>query len=245
MPVTCACFAAGALALSGVFPTAGFFSKDEVLGAVLTGGHPVGFGVLVATAGMTAFYIGRAFLVAAFGSGTAGGHPHDPPASMRGPLVLLALLAVGTGFAAPLVPGLFAASIAPSHAGAEHAPIFVPILGTAAALSGLALAWAGYQRRLFDPAGVRRAFSPLVTVLERRWFVDDVFAWGYRVVYLGISNAVGWTDRYVVDGLVNAVSWMTWTTAGRLTAIQSGRVQDALYGVALGLVFILWLAWGR
>ena len=63
MPVTCACFAAGALALSGVFPTAGFFSKDEVLAAVLAGGHPIGFAILVATAGMTAFYIGRAFFV--------------------------------------------------------------------------------------------------------------------------------------------------------------------------------------
>ena len=83
MPITCACFAAGALALSGVFPTAGFFSKDEVLAGVLAHGHPIGFAILLVTAGMTAFYIGRAFLVAAFGHGEAGGHPHDPPGAMR------------------------------------------------------------------------------------------------------------------------------------------------------------------
>jgi NADH-quinone oxidoreductase subunit L len=245
MPVTCACFAAGALALGGVFPTAGFFSKDEVLAAVLAGGHPIGFAILVVTAGMTAFYIGRAFFVAAMGSNSAEGHPHDPPVAMRGPLVVLAVLAVAAGVMASLLPRLFATSIAHETAPVAHAPLFVPILGTTAALSGLAIAWAGYQRRSFDPARVRRAFGPVVTVLERRWYVDDVFEGVYRFAYLNISSAVGWIDRYVVDGLVNAVTWATWSGAGRLTAIQTGRVQDALYAVAAGIVFLAWLAWAR
>ena len=245
MPVTTACFAAGALALSGVFPTAGFFSKDEVLAAVLAGGHPVGFAILVVTAGMTAFYIGRAFFVAMMGAGNAEGHPHEPATAMKAPLIVLAFLALAAGLAAPFIPGLFAASIAHRTEAAEHAPIFVPLLGTAAALIGLALAWAGYQRRSFDPAGVRRSLGPLVTVLERRWYVDDVFEAGYRLAYLKISSAVGWFDRYVVDGVVNAVTWATWIGAGRLTALQNGRVQDALYATALGLVFLVWLAWAR
>ena len=238
MPVTSACFAAGALALSGVFPTAGFFSKDEVLAAVLAGGHPVGFAILVVTAGMTAFYIGRAFFVAMMGPNSAPGHPHEPEAAMKAPLVVLAVLAVVAGAAAPLVKTFFAPSV-------EHAPIFVPVLGTTAALVGLALAFAGYQRGAFDPANVRRAMGPLVTVLERRWYVDDVFELGYRFAYLKISNAVGWVDRYVVDGVVNAVTWATWVLAGRLTVIQSGRVQDALYATAFGLVVLVWLAWAR
>jgi len=245
MPVTSACFAAGALALGGVFPTAGFFSKDEVLASVLTGGHPIGFAILVVTAGMTAFYIGRAFIVAAFGSNHPAGHPHDPPLAMRGPLVVFAVLAVGTGFTASFAPRLVSGSLGQHAQGAEHAPIFVPILGTAAALTGLTLAWAGYQRRLFDPGAVRRSLAPLTTVLKRRWYVDDVFEAGYRFVYLKVSAAVGWLDRYVVDGVVNAVTWVTWTGAGRLSAIQTGRVQDALYAVAFGLVLLVWLAWAR
>jgi len=245
MPVTCACFAAGALALGGVFPTAGFFSKDEVLAAVLAGGHPVGFAILVVTAGMTAFYIGRAFFVAAMGVNDAEGHPHEPPAAMRGPLVVLAVLAVGAGLAAPLIPGLFAATIAKPAATTLHPPIFVPLLGTTAALAGLAIAWAGYQKRVFDPAGVRRALRPLVTVLERRWYVDDAVEAVYRFAYLKVSSGVGWFDRYVVDGVVNAVTWATWIGAGRLSAIQSGRVQDALYATAFGLVLLAWLAWTR
>jgi NADH-quinone oxidoreductase subunit L len=245
MPVTTACFAAGSLALSGVFPTAGFFSKDEVLAAVLAGGHPIGFAILVVTAGMTAFYIGRAFFVAMLGAGTPEGHPHEPGAAMKAPLIVLAVLALVAGLFARVIPGLFAASIAHPSEATEHAPILVPILGTAAALIGLAIAWAGYERRSFDPAGVRRAFGPLVNVLERRWYVDDVFEGGYRFAYLKISSAVGWVDRYVVDGVVNAVTWATWTGAGRLTALQNGRVQDALYATALGLVVLVWLAWTR
>ncbi len=245
MPVTCACFAAGALALSGVFPTAGFFSKDEVLGKVLAGGHPIGFAILVVTAGMTAFYIGRAFFVAAFGANSAGGHPHEPKAAMTVPLILLAVLAVGAGLLAPLIPGLFAASIAKQSATSEHVPIFVPLLGTTAALVGLAIAWAGYQRRSFDPARVRSSLRPLVTLLEHRWYVDDAFEAVYRFAYLKLSSAVGWLDRYVVDGVVNAVTWATWIGAGRLSAIQNGRVQDALYAVATGLIVLVWLAWAR
>jgi NADH-quinone oxidoreductase subunit L len=245
MPVTCACFAAGALALSGVFPTAGFFSKDEVLAAVLLGGHPIAFAILVATAGMTAFYIGRAFFVAAMGVNDAGGHPHEPPFAMKAPLVVLAVLAIVAGFAAPLVPGFFAASIARQAPLERHAPILVPALGTTAALLGLAIAWAGYQRRSFDPARVRRSFAPIVTLLERRWYIDEVFEAFYRYVYLRVSSAVGWLDRYVVDGVVNAITWATWRGAGSLTAIQSGRVQDALFAVAAGLVVLVWLAWAR
>ncbi len=238
MPVTSACFAAGALALSGVFPTAGFFSKDEILAGVLAGGHPIGFAILVVTAGMTAFYIGRAFFVAMMGPNNAPGHPHEPPAAMKIPLIVLAVLAIVAGVAAPLVHSLFAAPD-------EHAPFFVPLLGTIAALAGLFLAFMGYQKRAFDPADVRRAMGPLVTVLERRWYVDDLFEFGYRFAYLKISHAVGWVDRYIVDGLVNAVTWATWVFAGRLTAMQSGRVQGALYATAFGLVVLVWLAWAR
>jgi NADH-quinone oxidoreductase subunit L len=245
MPVTCACFAAGALALSGVFPTAGFFSKDEVLAAVLAGGHPVGFAILAATAGLTAFYIGRAFFVAMMGSHDAAGHPHEPPAAMRLPLIILAVLAVFAGLAAKLIPRFLAASIAPGTTTIEHAPLIVPLLGTAAALLGLAIAFAGYQRRSFDPALVRSRLRPLVSVLEHRWYVDDVFEAVYRFAYLKISSAVGWIDRYIVDGVVNAFTWATWSGASRLSAIQNGRVQDALYGVAFGLVVLIWLAWAR
>ncbi|HUC44449.1 MAG TPA: hypothetical protein VMR65_10435, partial [Candidatus Sulfotelmatobacter sp.] len=81
-----------------------------------------------------------------------------------------------------------------------------------------------------------------VAVLERRYYVDDVFEAVYRHAYRGTSAAVGWLDRYVVDGAVNAATWWTWLVAGRLRGLQNGRVQDALYAVAAGLALLVWLA---
>jgi len=237
MPVTAACFAIGGLALAGVVPTAGFFSKDEVLAAVLAGGHPVGFAILLLTAALTAFYIGRAFFVAMMGDREADGHPHEAPAAMTVPMAVLAVLALAGGALAVLIPRLVPV---PEEAG--HPPLLVPVLGTAAALTGLFVAWLGYQRRAFDPAAVRARFSAAVAVLERRYYVDDVFEAVYRHAYRGTSAAVGWLDRYVVDGAVNAATWWTWLVAGRLRGLQNGRVQDALYAVAAGLALLVWLA---
>ncbi len=113
--------------------------------------------------------------------------------------------------------------------------------------AGLAIAWAGYQRAsLRSRHASGRALGPLVTVLDRRWYVDDVFEAGLPPRSTSApSNAVAWVDRYLVDGLVNAVTWATWTGAGRLTAIQNGRVQDALYATVAGLIVLLWLALPR
>jgi NADH-quinone oxidoreductase subunit L len=245
MPVTAACFAAGALALAGLPPLSGFFSKDEILAAVLAGGHPIAFGVLVVTAGLTAFYIGRAFFVAMMGPREATGHPHESPVLMTGPMALLAVLAAAGGAFVLVVPHVFAGTVAQGAGEGVHAPFFVPVLGTTAALAGLAIAWAGYHAGTFDPGALRRRFGPLVTVLERRWYIDDVFEGAYRLGYTKISAAVGWFDRYVVDGVVNATSWGTWQLAGRLRALQSGRVQDALYFVVGGFLLLAWLAWSR
>ena len=87
--------------------------------------------------------------------------------------------------------------------------------------------------------------SPLTTLLERRYFVDDLFVMLYRLLYLGLGAVVGWIDRYVVDGLVNLLSWLTWRLAGRLRSIQTGRAQDALYAVAVGFLILALLAMWR
>jgi NADH-quinone oxidoreductase subunit L len=238
MPVTAACFAVGALALAGIPPLSGFFSKDEILAAVLVGGHPIAFALLLVSAGLTAFYIGRAFFLSMGGSRVASGHPHESPALMSGPMVVLAAGAVLAGLLAPVVPRLLDTET-------EHAPIWIGVGGTLAALFGLGLSWMGYQRGSFDPGAVRRSLAPLVTVLERRYYLDDLFDFVYRRVYLGISAVVGWFDRYVLDGLVNALAWSTWQGAGRLRATQSGRAQDALYALVAGVLLLAWLALSR
>jgi NADH-quinone oxidoreductase subunit L len=243
MPWTTAYFVVGSLALAGVFPLAGFFSKDEILIELWSAGHPIAFWTLLATAGLTAFYMFRVLFVVFFGPRDSDGAAHESPAVMIVPMGLLAVLAIVGGALGPTIRSLLEASISiGAHDGTSAHAGFVPYLGTAAALGGIAVAWLGYQARLFRPEAIHAAAGPLSTLLERRYFVDDVFLMLYRVLYLGLGAVVGWIDRYVVDGLVNLLTWLTWRLAGRLRSIQTGRPQDALYAVAVGFLILALLA---
>jgi len=243
MPVTAACFVIGGLALAGVFPLSGFFSKDEILLDLWAHGHPVAFWTLLVTAGLTAFYIGRAFFVVFLGKRDGGARAHESPAVMILPMGILALLAVGAGLLAGPIQSLLAHSISlPAHATPGDAPGFIAFLGLGAAIAGIGLAWLGYQARAFRPEAIHAAAGPLATLLERGYFVDDLFLFLYRVLYLGLGALVGWIDRYVVDGAVNLLTWLTYGIGKRLVRLQTGRAQDALYAIAVGFLLLALMA---
>jgi len=245
LPITGLYFLIGGLALAGVFPLSGFFSKDEILIVLWDGGHTVSFWTLLVTAALTAFYMFRAFFVIFFGEREFKGNAHESPLVMTAPMGVLALLAVVGGALGPALARLLEQSISVSgHHEASHtgAAALIPYLGTGAAVVGIMIAWLGYQLRAFRPEAVRAAAGPLATLLERRYFVDEVFLFFYRVLYLGLGSVIGWIDRYVIDGLVNLVSWATWQIAGRLRAVQTGRTQDALYAIAIGFLLLVLLA---
>jgi len=246
MPITGLYFVIGGLALAGVWPFAGFYSKDEILIGVWVNGHPVAFWVLLVTAGLTAFYMGRAFFVAFLGPKESDGHPHESPTVMTVPMGVLALLAVGAGIGGlgGLTHSLMQASISAGHGahGAAAHPGWIPMAGLSATVLGIAIALLGYQMRVFSPAAIHRAFGPLSTLLERRYFIDDFFEWLYRWAYLGLGTLIGWIDRYLIDGLVNFATWLTWVVAREARGSQTGKAQDALYAVALGLILLAFLA---
>ena len=197
------------------------------------------------TAGLTAFYMFRAFFVVFFGDREFEGKAHESPAVMVGPMGVLAILAVVGGALGPGIARLLEHSISVAgHHEAPHAGMaaMIPYLGTGAAVLGILIAWLGYQRRAFRPETIRAAAGPLATLLERRYYVDEVFLFFYRVLYLGLGSVVGWIDRYVIDGLVNFVSWATWQIAGQVRRVQTGRAQDALYAIAIGFLLLVILA---
>jgi NADH-quinone oxidoreductase subunit L len=239
MPQTLAVFLIGTLSLAGIPLFAGFFTKEEVLGAVWAGGLAVPFLMLVLAAFLTAFYMFRVVFVAFFGApahagpGHGGaGHPaHDAPAVMTIPLWILAVLAMtlGVGFAV-------------THPAAEfESPAWLTVLAVGVALAGILLAWLTYQRRIIDAATLSGAFGPIRDAAAERFWLDDAFALIYREVVLGVSRIVGWIDRYLVDGIVNVLSAWTLRFGDRLREMQSGVPQDYVYGVALGvLLLILW-----
>ncbi len=245
MPITGVYFLVGGLALAGVWPFSGFFSKDEILLELWSQGHTVAFALLLLTAGLTAFYMFRTFFVVFFGERESKGHAHESPAVMLVPMGVLAVLAVIAGFFGHSLTALMGHSISiPAEAAAAiEGSAIVPALGLSAAIAGIAIAWLGYQRRAFSPAAIATTFAPITTLLQRRYYIDDIFMALYRSLYLGVSSLVGWTDRYIVDGLVNWVTWLTYRAAQATRATQTGKAQDALYAVAIGFLLLVCLAW--
>jgi NADH-quinone oxidoreductase subunit L len=111
-------------------------------------------------------------------------------------------------------------------------------------VAGILLAWLTYQRRAIDAARLAAMFGPIRRAALARFWIDDLFEGGYRVVLLGFSRFVGWIDRYLVDGVLNALSAWTLTAGDDLRTMQTGRAQDYVYGVAVGvLVLVVWLQW--
>jgi NADH-quinone oxidoreductase subunit L len=125
-----------------------------------------------------------------------------------------------------------------------HGPGWLMPLSVGLAVAGLAAAWAVYQRGLVPAAALARAFGPLARAAEQGYGLDTAYAAAYRAGLLGLATAVGWVDRYLVDGVVNAASAGTLRAGARLRAVQTGRAQDYLYGVAAGLfLLVVILAW--
>jgi NADH-quinone oxidoreductase subunit L len=237
MPQTALLFVVGTLALAGVWPLAGFFSKEAVLAGVWEGGQRVAFLFLAVTVLLTAFYMFRVVFLAFFGRGHGGDgeHAHEAPWLMRGPLWLLALLTVGVGLR-------FAVGGAVTH----HPPAWLTGLSLALAAGGILLAWAMYGSRRLPVEAVRRPLAAIDLLARHRYFLDAIYGALYRGLMLGFSRLVGWIDRYLVDGLLNAVSAWALRAGDALRHIQSGQAQDYVYGVAFGVLLLLvWAQWWR
>jgi NADH-quinone oxidoreductase subunit L len=245
MPQTAIVFVVGTLSLAGIPLFGGFYSKEEILGAVWAGGLPVPFAMLVLAAFLTSFYMFRVVFLAFFGRGHAaghgtrggaGGHTHDAPFVMSGPLWLLALLSVGVGV-------LFTVHHPPTE---FHAPGWLPPLAMAVAVAGILLAWLTYQRAAVSPERLAAAFGPIRRAAQQRFWIDAAVEALYRHGLLVFSRVVGWVDRYLVDGIVNVLSAWTLIAGDRMRRIQTGLAQDYIYGVAFGLLLLLvWIQWPR
>jgi NADH-quinone oxidoreductase subunit L len=232
MPQTGIVFLVGTLALAGVWPLAGFFSKEAVLAGVWEGEMIVPFLLLALTAFLTAFYMFRVVFIAFFGRAHAADHLHDAPVLMAVPLWILAVLTAGLG--------LYLAA----GGGEHHGPGWLPVLSLGLAAGGIALAWATYARGLVSADRLAALFRPIDFLARRRYGLDALYTGLYGGFILGFSRLVGWVDRYVVDGVLNVLSAWTLTGGDLLRRIQSGQPQDYVYGVAFGaLLLFVWVQW--
>jgi NADH-quinone oxidoreductase subunit L len=233
MPTTFVTFLIGSLALSGIPPLAGFWSKDEIISAAFhTGSYGV-WAVALVTAVLTAFYMTRAVLLTFLGNYRGHGHPHESPLVITGPLMVLAGLSVVAGFlGAPQLDAVFADWV---HFGEEavHEPFnygfaAVSILGAGA---GVLMGFRLYARwRERDPL---RALGPGYLLLERKYFLDDVYLRGVvRPIQYPLARGVYWTNQRVLDGMVNFGGWFARRMSLLVDVVDRRAVDGGVNGVA-------------
>jgi NADH-quinone oxidoreductase subunit L len=252
MPITALTCLVGALALAGIFPFSGFWSKDEILSAAWYSrlpGHGVFFLLALATVFVTAFYMFRLWFVTFAGAPRSeeASRAHESPAVMGAPLALLAALALVAGGLRWLVPGAGKgfAELMPGAGAGEGTSYLVLGLSTLAALTGIGLAWAAYYARLVSPAAFNARFPSLYLLLKNAWYLNrawEVFA--TRVVIAG-SALAAWFDRHVVNGMVDGVAWLSGWASRRLRMAETGQMQFyAMVVVAAALAGLL-VVFGR
>src|SRR6266581_1137244 len=249
IPWTHGTFLIATLAISGIVPFSGFFSKDEILWAAWER-SPLLWVVGVGTAGLTAFYMARLYTLVFKGKGRfdekTRHHLHESPRTMTGPLVILAVLsAVGGFLGIPEVlrlPNVLAGYLAPVfRTGAEtagHAPgleILLMLVSLLVAFFSLAFGWACYARWPEIPERFADNASGLYRLIVNTYFVDELYDRIILRPYAALCRAAAWFDRWIVDGLVNASAYVTlavsYTSVGFDTYVVDGLVNLAGYSV--------------
>ncbi len=248
MPLTFWVYLVGALALSGIAPLAGFFSKDEILAAASRNSIAV-FILLVVAAFFTAFYMGRQLLLVFFGKARskAADHAAESPAVVTVPLVILAALAALGGIInfpglnwlekwlepvfTNLVPGEFILSVAASS--------------LAVALIGLGTAWLIYSRRKIltvpgQPDPLKQALGPVYTGMERKWWVDELYQKIIISPYQSLARFLALpVDQGIIDGIANGLARLTAAFANAWRKLQNGFVRRYALTILVGVVLIL------
>ncbi|MBI2070118.1 MAG: NADH-quinone oxidoreductase subunit L [Elusimicrobia bacterium] len=269
MPLTFITFAVAVLALAGIFPLAGFYSKDEIIhAAVASGNWPVA-GLLFVTAGLTAYYMTRVLVVVFLNpphDRERYGHAHESPAIMSIPLVILGVLSVVTGFLLHGDHGF--ARLVPYKLENHHVHVStmtVALASSGVAVAGILGAWLIFGKRLIDYDRWQKRLYPLWYFLYHRMGFDEFWlflaglgqrlakalAWlddnildkglvdGWGLTTTLLSRLSGWFDAVVVDNLVDFWGWLTSGFGGLVRRTVSGFVQSYLLYVILGASLIL------
>ena len=262
MPITAITWLIATLSISGFPFLAGFYSKDTIIGLAAQRGQWALYIVTLGTAGLTAFYMLRAYILA-FGNtdGKLGGlwggtyrgvgEPHESPLSMTIPLILLAIPSVIAGYWF----GFFS-YVQPGAEPLDFGGLFtdpLTYIGIAVALIGLGVAYFMYarlnQERLHNLVENNATLRTLHRILYNRYYVDDLYNLIIKYGVLGLSHVEQAFDTYVVDGIVNGVARLVTTLGRDIRYTETGRVQSYMVtffgGIAVLVAVVLIVAFTR
>jgi NADH-quinone oxidoreductase subunit L len=251
MPVTALTWLIATLAISGFPFFSGFFSKDTIISLTYEHGDYGLYAITLGTAGLTAFYMLRAYILAFGGRGgkfgglwggpyRGEGEPHESPITITIPLILLAFASIVAGywmgFFSYITPG------APNLSIAEILTSALTWIGVGVAAAGFIWAYILYTR--YDLAAIssvvqsNAVLSFLHRLTLRKFYVDDLYTLLIRYVVLGISHIEQAFDTYIVDGLVNGTARLVTTIGSDARRVETGRVQAYMIGFFGGVAVL-------
>ena len=238
-------FLIGTLAISGVPLFSGFFSKDEILIATWTEGHYGLFIIALITAFFTAFYMFRLFFLVFMGENHGSSSKvHESPGSMIFPMIILAILAIFSGYINTPWFGTFLGNwLVEGNSALGHGhidgPMWIMLVASVISLGGILLAYLMYMRKNVSANFFGGEQSPVYDVLSRKYYIDEIY--GYTVIPLtkGIGMIFHFIDKFIVEGVVNLVGAIV-STVGKIGAkLQNGQIQQYITVALVGLAMLL------
>jgi len=235
MPITHITFLIAALAIAGIPPLSGFWSKDEILVAVYQKDTFL-YVIALIVAGLTAFYMFRIY----FGifwqkEPDYTSTPHESPATMTIPLIILAVFSALAGF----VP--FGQFISADRMILEpHINVPLAMAAVAMGLVGIALAWVFYKKENELPQRTVKALGKLYTWSYHKFYIDEVYLFvTKKILFKRVAEPAAKFDRRIVDGTMVGIGNSTVRTSEKIKGMQSGKVQDYAMAFVAGILVIV------
>jgi len=239
-------------ALAALPPLAGFWSKDEIVGAAFTNGYPILWAIGIFTAVLTAFYVTRALWMTFHGEPRdhhLHDHAHESPGVMTLPLMALAVGTVVLGFAIGWPPeaGFIHRFLTPSveipgeteHVAEVGTIVVLAIVSLAAGVLGILVALAMYVRRRPDPVAVARAAGPYYRILVNKYYIDELYDHRFVDAMRALFGIAWAFDIHIVDGIANRLGWLAVLGGGGLRRVQTGIVGNYALTIVAGLLVLL------
>lgn len=250
MPITHITFLIACLAIAGIPPFSGFFSKDEILTACFQFSPAMGW-IMTVIAAMTAFYMFRLYYGIFWGgvaprqkSTSDGSHehtPHESPLAMTFPLMFLAAITVVGGWQFVLPFGHFISANGEAYdIHLDWAVAGTSIVVAAASIAIATYIYAGSKQPVAN--ALARRFRGLWTAAYHRFYIDEVYQFiTHKIIFGCICRPIAWWDRHVVDGFFNFLAWSANTTSDEIRGLQSGQVQQYTLVFLLGTLALILL----
>lgn len=239
-------FLIGCLAISGIPPFSGFFSKEEILLTVWADGRIGLFWVAVVAAFFTAFYMFRLFFMVFSGAATTMeiSKVHESPVVMTLPMVFLGILAVLSGFVNTPWFGTYLADwleTGPAFTYGAHAegPAWIMLVTILVSVAGILLAWLMYSKRSISNESIANSAPWAYKAVYNKYYVDEFYQLTFVRGLQGIGLLLNYFDKYIVEGLVKAVAGVATGLSSLGARLQNGQVQVYGVTVVIGLVLLI------